>query len=160
MKSDRALRNHLVALLDWRDAHVGFEAAIADMPNALHGVRPEGLPYSAWQLLEHMRRAQADILDFCRNPGYVEPAWPADYWPGEAAPPSPEAWDESVEKFRRDLEAVKRLCTDPAIDLFAEIPHGEDQTYLREVLLVADHNAYHLGQLVAVRHLLGIWRAA
>ena len=159
MDNDQALRVQLVALLDWQDAHAGFDNAVAGIPPALLGVRPEGLPYSAWQLLEHLRLAQADILDFCLNPDYVEPAWPAAFWPKAPEPPSQAAWDEAVSAFRRDREALKQICTDRAVDLFTEIPHGNGQTYLREILLAADHNVYHLGQLVALRRLLGIWRA-
>lgn len=159
MDTIQSLRIQLVELLDWQNAHVGFEAAVADMPPALSGVRPDGLPYSAWELLEHMRRTQRDILEFCLNPNYVELAWPADYWPGEAAPPSTAAWDDAITAFQRDREALKQLCTDEAVDLLAEIPHAEGPTYLREILLVADHNAYHLGQLVAVRRQLGVWGA-
>ncbi len=159
MNPDDALRAHLVALLDSRNAHADFDAAIAGLPPALQGVQPKGLLYSPWQLLEHLRLAQWDILDFCRNPNYEQPAWPDDYWPDGAAPPSPEAWDESVRRFRADLQAMKALVADPVNDLFAEIPHGDGQTYLREALLVADHNAYHVGQFVAVRRLLGAWPA-
>jgi hypothetical protein len=152
-----ALRTHLLKLLDWRDAHAGFDAVLAGFPPALRGKQPAGLPYSAWQLLEHLRLAQRDILDFCRDAGYVEPAWPGDYWPDGAEPPSASAWDESVAAFRADREALQALVADPATDLFARIPHGSGQTYLREVLLIADHNAYHLGQFVLLRRLLGTW---
>ena len=151
------LRTHLLRLLDWQDAHVNFEAAVDGIPTAQRGVRPEGLPYSAWELLEHLRLTQHDILEFCRNAAYEEPTWPADYWPRSPAPPSTEAWDESVAAFRADREAIRHFTADPDHDLFAAIPHGSGQTYLREVLLVADHNAYHVGQLVAVRKLLGAW---
>ncbi len=152
-----ALRAQLAAVLGWRDAHADLEAAVERLPAALRGRVPEGLPYSPWQLLEHMRLAQHDILDFCRNPAYEEPHWPDDYWPAEAEPPSADAWDASLAGFRRDLEALRALALDESVDLFAAIPHGTGQTYLREILLVADHNAYHLGQLVAVRRLLGAW---
>jgi uncharacterized damage-inducible protein DinB len=157
--SDQDLRKHLAKVLDWADAHVDFDAAVTAIPAKARGVRPQGLPYSAWELLEHMRRAQADILDFCLNADYAERSWPADYWPEDAAPPTPGAWDEAVAAFRRDRDALKRLCLDAAIDLFAAIPHGDGQTYLREILLVADHNAYHLGQLVAVRRQVDAWEA-
>lgn len=152
-----ALRTHLLKLLGWRDAHADFEQAVAGVPPALRGAVPAGLPHSPWQLLEHLRLAQRDILDFCRDPGYVEPTWPDDYWPAHAEPPTATAWDESVSAFRADREALRALVADPATDPFARIPHGQGQTYLREVLLVADHNAYHLGQLVAARRLLGCW---
>jgi uncharacterized damage-inducible protein DinB len=115
------------------------------------------MPHSPWQLLEHLRLTQHDILDFCRNPAYSERAWPKDYWPSSAGPPTAAAWDESVAAFRREREELKQLAADPALDLFARIPHGTGQTYLRELLLVADHNAYHIGQLVLVRRSLGVW---
>lgn len=156
--SDDALRVHLRKLLGWEDAHVNFDTAVDGVPAETRGVRPPGLPYSPWELLEHLRITQRDILDFCRDPGYREKRWPDDYWPGDPAPPSPAAWDESVEEFRADREALQSLAGDPGVDLFATIPHGDGQTYLRELLLVADHTAYHVGELVAVRRLLGIWR--
>ena len=151
------LREQLARLLDWHDAHADFDTAIDGLPPALRGRVPEGLPYSPWQLVEHLRLAQHDILDFCRNPEYEEMSWPADYWPSEAEPPSARAWDESIAAYRRDREALRALALDPAADLFAPIPHGSGQTLLRELLLVADHTAYHVGQLVAVRRLLGAW---
>lgn len=154
---ESALRAQLADLLEWRSAHVDFDAATRDLPAELRGARPAGLPHSPWQLLEHMRRAQRDILDFCRDPEYVEPKWPEDYWPDRPDPPDPGAWDASVTAFRADLAAVKSLATDPGVDLFAVVPNGDDQTFLREILLVADHNAYHLGQLVMLRRLLGAW---
>jgi uncharacterized damage-inducible protein DinB len=154
-----ALRNQLVRLLDSHDAHVDFEAGLKGIPPDRRGAQPEGLPFSPWQLLEHMRIAQHDILDFCRNPKYAEKKWPDDYWPNGPAPKDSAAWDEAVATFKRDREALQQLVSDATLDLFATIPHGTGQTYLREVLLVADHNAYHLGQLIAVRRLLGIWPA-
>jgi uncharacterized damage-inducible protein DinB len=151
------LREQLAALLGWRDAHAELETAVSGLPPALRGRAPGGLPYSPWQLVEHLRRAQHDILDFCRNPEYEEMTWPDDYWPAASEPPSPEAWDEALEGFCRDREALRALALDPTADLFAPIPHGSGQTLLRELLLVADHNAYHVGQLIAVRRLLGAW---
>ncbi len=150
------LRSHLERLLDWEDAHVGFEAVIEGIPPELRGAQPRGLPYSAWQLLEHLRLCQRDILEFCRNPGYVDPKSMAEYWPASVAPPTPEAWEESVAGFRADLEDMKRLTREG--DLFAAVPRGTGQTFLREVVLLADHNAYTLGQLVILRRLLGIWK--
>ena len=149
------LRNLLARLLEWEDAHVGFDATIDGIPPELRGTLPEGLPYSAWQLLEHLRLCQRDILDFCRDPDYVDPKSMAEYWPASAAPPTAKAWDESVAEFRADREAMKLIALHH--DLFAAIPHGTGQTYLREVVLLADHNAYTLGQLVVLRRLLGIW---
>lgn len=155
-----SLRQHIVKLLKGREAHADFEAAIADLPAELRGVKPPGAPYTIWQLLEHMRIAQWDILDFSRNPEYVEPKWPDDYWPAAEAPPDSSAWDKSVRSFQQDSLAMQEFVSDPRTDLFARIPHGKGQTVLREALLVADHNAYHLGQLVMARRLLGAWKAA
>jgi len=157
MSDDRALRAHLARILDWEDAHVGFDRAIAGLPARLRGVTPAGCEHSAWQLLEHIRICQQDILDFCVNPKYVEMAM-ADYWPSSSAPPSSKAWSASVTAVRRDRAAMRTLATDGRIDLFARIPHGSGQTYLREILLVADHGAYHVGQLVALRRALGSWK--
>lgn len=156
MTSD-PIRSHIIRLLDWQDAHVSFDAAVEGIPAALRGVQPQGLPYSPWQLLEHLRLTQYDILDFCRNPAYEEQKWPDEYWPSSIAPPVPQAWDESVSRFRTDREALKQLAANPELELTSVIPHGSGQTYLRELLLVADHNAYHIGQLITVRRLLGIW---
>jgi DinB superfamily len=157
--SDNALREQLRKMLAWEDAHVGFETAIADLPADLRGKVPAGLPYSAWQLIEHLRIAQHDILDFCVNPEYHEMKWPDDYWPKSAAPSSSKQWDDSVSQFLEDRRKLQDLASDTTIDLFAKIPHGEGQTYLRELILVADHAAYHIGELVLVRRLLGAWKA-
>jgi hypothetical protein len=157
MDANTSLRQHLLKLLDARQAHATFDDAIADLSPDLRGTRPDGLPYSPWELLEHIRIAQHDILDFCRNPGYTQPDWPEGYWPDTPAPPSDKAWTESVRQVRDDLQAMKDLVADPNTDLYAEIPHGDGQTYLREALLVADHTAYHVGQLVTVRRLLEAW---
>lgn len=154
------LRDQIARVLDWHEAHATFEQAVADFPPELRGVRPDGLPYSAWQLLEHLRLTQHDILDFCVNPQYTEMEWPADYWPQDAAPPSAAAWNASVAAFRTDREALQALAHDPAVDLFATIPHGTGQTYLRELLLAADHTAYHVGELIVVRRLLDAWPGA
>jgi hypothetical protein len=159
MTNDAAVRDMLARLLGWKDAHAGFEAAVADIPAHLRGRQAAGVPYSLWQLVEHMRLAQADILDFCRNPSYHEKKWPDDYWPTSPEPPSPQAWDESIRRFQADRKALQELATDPGVDLNARIPHGAGQTYLREIVLVADHNAYHIGQIVLVRRLLGAWNA-
>jgi uncharacterized damage-inducible protein DinB len=155
--SDQSLRDHLLYLLRGGGAHLGFETAIAGLPPGLRGVRPPQIPYSCWELLEHMRIAQWDILEFSRNPDYVSPEHPAGYWPKEKAPPNDSAWDRSVGAFREDLQAMQDLVADPETDLFEPIPHGDGQTILREALLVADHNAYHLGQMVVVRRALGAW---
>jgi hypothetical protein len=154
--TDTAVRTLLVSLLAWEDAHVGFDAAIEGIPEDKRGTQPPGL-HSPWELVEHLRITQHDILDFSVNPGYEELEWPQDYWPPTPAPSSAAAWDGSVALFRRDREALQKLAADPAVVLTAKIPHGTGQTYLREILLAADHAAYHVGQLVLVRQLLGIW---
>jgi uncharacterized damage-inducible protein DinB len=157
---DPAIREHLARFLSWDEAHAGFDKAVAGLPEPLRGTAPAGLPYSPWQLVEHLRIAQHDLLEFCRNPKYQELDWPDDYWPDAAAPPSAAAWDESLLRFREDRAALQALARDPAIDLTARIPHGTGQTYLRELLLAADHTAYHVGELVVVRRLLGAWPQA
>ncbi len=156
MKDD-VLRKQLLELLGGGHAHLDFEAAVADLPAELRGTRPPGLPHTAWRLLEHMRIAQWDILRFCVDPGHISPDFPAGYWPEGDAPPDPTAWDRTILAFRADLRAMMDLVSDPGTDLFSPIPHGQGQTILREALLVADHNSYHLGQLVTVRRLLGAW---
>jgi hypothetical protein len=157
-KPPDALREQLVRLLSWHDAHVGFDEAVEGIPPKLRGVRPSGMPYSAWELLEHMRLAQRDILEFCIDPHYRERTFPDDYWPKSPAPRASGDWQKSVVAYRRDRKALERLVAEPDLDLHERIPHGDGQTFLREVLLVADHGAYHLGELVAVRRLLGAWK--
>jgi hypothetical protein len=157
MAKPTALREQLARFLEWGEAHGGFDSAVSDLSPALQAKQPAGLPYSPWQLLEHLRIAQHDILDFCVNPKYQELSWPGDYWPTSAEPASAKAWNESVQQFKRDRSALQQLARDPAIDLEAPIPHGKGQTYLRELLLAADHTAYHLGELIVVRRLLGAW---
>jgi len=151
------IRQHLLELLQGGHAHSTFEAAIAGLPADLRGAKPTGLPHTPWRLLEHMRIAQWDILRFSIDPAHVSPEFPSGYWPDGDAPPDPGAWDRSVESFRADLREMKDLVADPQADLFTPIPHGEGQTILREALLVADHNSYHIGQMIAVRRLLGAW---
>jgi hypothetical protein len=158
MANDEQIREHISRLLAWTEAHAGFDAAVAGIPATARGRKPQGLPYSPWQLLEHIRRTQHDILDFCRNPDYKELKWPDDYWPDSDGPASAAAWDESIARILEDRAALQQLVTDPAVDLTAVIPHGTGQTYLREFLLVADHSAYHVGELIIVRRLLGIWK--
>jgi uncharacterized damage-inducible protein DinB len=157
--SENALRDHLVRSLDWQEAHVSFEDALKDLPADKRGARATGFEHSVWELLEHMRIAQEDILDFCVNPKYVHTMkWPDDYWPKAPAPPNAAAWDESIASFRREREKLKTLARETK-DLYAVVPTGKgQQTYLRALLLVMDHNAYHLGQIVAVRRALGVWR--
>jgi hypothetical protein len=155
---ETALRRELVDLLKGGGAHAKFEDVAADFPAKLRGQKPPGMPHSPWMLLEHLRIGQRDILEFSRNPDYVSPQWPEGYWPKTSAPPTASAWSKSVASFRRDLKSVQLLVANPKTDLFVRIPWGDGQTILREVLLVADHNAYHLGQLVQVRRLLGAWK--
>jgi hypothetical protein len=157
MDDQAKLREHLLDLLGGGHAHLDFDAAIADLPEVLRGAKPPGLPHTPWRLLEHMRIAQWDILRFSVDPHHVSPEFPDGYWPAGDAPPDPAAWDRAVQAIRADLKAMRDLVADPAVDLYAPIPHGQGQTILREALLVADHNAYHLGQLVTVRRLLGAW---
>jgi DinB superfamily len=156
--SDQSLRDHLLELLRGGSAHLTFDKAIEGLPANLRGARAQDLPHTPWQLLEHLRLAQWDILDFSRNPDYEELKWPDDYWPETAAPPDDGAWDRSVEQFRSDLKAMADLVADPKTDLFAKIPWGKGQTILREALLIADHNAYHVGQMVTLRQSLGAWQ--
>ena len=157
-KSDAVLREHLVKLLSGSEAHADFETAIKDFPMELRGKTPKGAEHSPWELLEHLRIAQWDILEFSRNAKHESPKWPEGYWPKEKAPADEKAWEKSVRDFKRDLKEMVELVQDEKTDLFAKLPHGEGQTILREALLTADHNAYHVGQLVLVRRLLGAWR--
>jgi hypothetical protein len=154
MNQDEALREHLLYLLGGGGAHVDFESAVADFPAGKAHTKVGRLPYTAWDVLEHMRIAQRDILEFCRNADYVSPKWPEGYWPAKGVGPGEGSWAESVERFRADLEEMKALVADTRTDLFARVPHGDGQTILREALLVADHNAYHLGVLVTMKRLL------
>jgi uncharacterized damage-inducible protein DinB len=143
--------------LAWRDAHATFDRAVDGLPAERRGERPARMPHSPWEMVEHIRIAQHDILDFCRNPNYAEMKWPDDYWPPTPAPPSADAWDASIAAYHRDLKALQDLAEDSTVDLFATIAHGSGQTYLRELILVIDHNAYHVGELVAIRQALGAW---
>jgi len=153
----KLLRRQLADSLDSGDAHTDWHGALKDFPPKLRGVRPAGAPHSAWELLEHARIAQWDILEFSRDAKHVSPDFPAGYWPKSPAPPNATAWNKSVKAFFRDHKQMQKLVADSKTDLFARIPHGSGQTVLREALLIADHNAYHLGQLLLVRRLLGSW---
>jgi uncharacterized damage-inducible protein DinB len=157
--SDEKLREQLVRVLDWEEAHVGLDAALKDLPADMRGERAKGFEHSVWELLEHLRIAQEDILDFCVNPKYVHTMkWPDDYWPRHPAPPNAAAWDESIASFKREREKLKALARETK-DLYAPVPTGKaNQTYLRALLLLVDHNTYHLGQIVAVRRALGTWK--
>lgn len=157
MRTHSSLRSHLAKSLRWDSAHLSFDDVITGIPTEFYGAVPERMPYSLWQLLEHMRIAQHDILEFCTNPRYRQPSWPDEYWPDEAAPPDARSWADAVVSFRNDLKAMISLVENEEIDLLQPIPHGEGQTIVREALLLADHNSYHLGQMVTVRRLLGIW---
>jgi uncharacterized damage-inducible protein DinB len=157
MTQTDALRGQLSRLLAWRDAHAAFDAAVRGLSPRLRGVVPEGGAHSAWQLLEHIRIAQADILEFCVSRRYQEKTWPDEYWPKSPTPPRRASWGRSIAAYRRDRRALQRLAMNRTIDLFAPVPNGSGQTYLREILLVADHTAYHVGQMVAVRKQLGAW---
>lgn len=154
MKNADPLRQHVVNLLTKAEAHLDVGSELKDFPMGLRGRKPVGAPHTPWQLLEHMRIAQWDILEFTLNAKHTSPKWPEEYWPESPTPPDAKAWDKSVKQFMADLEAVSNMVNDSKVDLLAQIPHGDGQTYLREALLVADHNAYHLGQLVMVRRIL------
>jgi len=154
---DSALRDHLLELLHGGNAHTTFDDAVNGFPVELAGVRPEGAPHSAWELIEHIRIAQEDILRFSQSDAHKSPPWPKGYWPGFPGPAREGQWQETVDAVRRDLAEFESLLKDPAQDLFRKLPWGEGQTLLREALLLADHNAYHVGQLVLVRRLLGAW---
>lgn len=160
MTKDReeSLRKHLIELLKGGSAHAKFEDVVKGFPAKLQGAKPEKYPHTPWMLLEHLRLAQWDILEFSRNAKHKSPKWPEGYWPKTEAPPSATAWNKSVQQFRDDLKALEELVANPKTDLFAPIPWGEEQTILREALLVADHNAYHVAQLVDVRRMLGAWK--
>jgi uncharacterized damage-inducible protein DinB len=159
MAESDALRQHILDLLRGHNAHADFDAVMADFPSRLRGVKPPGAPHTAWQLLEHMRIAQWDILEFSRDAKHKSPTWPEGYWPKTPAPPAAAAWNNSLRSFRADLKAMAKLVADKKSNLFTPIPHGSGQTILREAMLVADHNSYHLGQIVLLRRLLGTWKA-
>ena len=158
MDQNQSLRAEVDRLLSGRGAHADFDAAVAGFPAKLRGTKPEGAPHSAWELLEHMRIAQNDILRFSLSAGYVSPGWPDGYWPAAPAPARPSEWGKSVRAFRKDLAEFVELIRDPARDLHKKFPWGDGQTLMREALLIADHNSYHLGQLALVRKLLGLWK--
>ena len=153
-----AVRDLLSKALAWQDAHVTFDDVVTGVPAAARGTQPSGVPYSVWQLLEHLRITQRDILDFCVDDNYAEKKWPDDYWPSSPAPESDAAWQQSIDGYVADRTALQQLAADTSVDLEAKIPHGSGQTYLRELVLVIDHSAYHVGQLVLVRRLLGLWK--
>jgi hypothetical protein len=151
------LRDHLLELLKGGHGHATFDKAIEGLPANLRGAKAPGLPHTAWQLVEHLRIAQWDILEFSRDKNHVSPDWPKGYWPETATPPDEAAWEKSLESFRRNLQAMQDLVADPKTDLYTKLPWGDGQTVLREAMLVADHNAYHVAQIVSVRQVLGAW---
>ena len=156
--NEKAFREQLVKVIDWEEAHVPFDRAVKGIPPSMRGVVPNGWEHSAWQLVEHIRIAQADILEFSITATYKAKKWPDDYWPKVAAPRNATAWSKSIAEIRKDRKKLQQLAKNPRIDLTAEIPHGTGQTYLRELLLVAAHNSYHIGQIVSLRKQLGIWK--
>jgi len=156
--TDGVMREQLLELLRGKGAHLSFDEAVAGLPRKLRGAKPAGQPHTAWRLVEHMRIAQRDILEFSRDGRHKSPKWPEGYWPEGDAPESAAQWNESVKQFKADLKAMQKMVADPTTNLLAPIPHGQGQTVFREAMLVADHNAYHLGQLVIVRRLLGAWK--
>jgi len=154
----RPLRDNVVDLLRTGHAHIGFTDAVADWPPTLRGAKPSGQPFTPWRLLEHIRISQWDIVEFTKSAKHVSPEWPAGYWPSGDAPPDAAAWDTSVAQVERDLRVMVRLVADSKTDLFARIPHGTGQTVLREALVLADHNSYHVGQLLVLKRLLGLYQ--
>jgi uncharacterized damage-inducible protein DinB len=155
--NEKALREHLQKALTGHEAHTDWRKALAGLPAAQRGAKPPGAPHSAWELVEHVRIAQWDILEFCRNAKHESPDWPSGYWPERPSPPSEVAWEKSIQQFLQETKAMAALVADPKSDLFAPIAHGSGQTVLREALLIIDHNSYHLGQFVLLRRLLGSW---
>lgn len=157
MENEAALRKQLLAQLQARQAHMSFDDVVADFPMTLINVRPPDVTYTPWHVIEHIRIAQWDILEFVRNPAHVSPNWPKGYWPDPASDATPEQWENTIEGFYKDMRHVEALASDPATDLFSPIPHGSGQTILREILLVADHNAYHIGELGLMRQIIQAW---
>jgi hypothetical protein len=160
MKNGKDWRTIVASSLGWEEGHASLDSAVKGLAPALRGKRPEGYPHSPWELVEHIRITQRDLLDFCRDPDYVEKLeWPRDYWPTSPEPLSTAAWDKTIADYKSDREAFARFVTETDVDLTAKIPHGKGQTYLRSILLAVDHASYHVGQLVSVRRLLGAWPA-
>jgi uncharacterized damage-inducible protein DinB len=156
---NRELRQQLVELIRGGSAHAAVNSALADFPADKRGVKPDGAPYNAWQLLWHMDFTLHDLLEFCTKPKYLAPKWPDEYWPDDDLPPTEEAWETTLRAFHADLDAFEKMIMDPAQNLYATIPWGDGQTVLREILLAADHNSYHLGQIVLLRKLLDAWQS-
>jgi hypothetical protein len=150
----QGLRKQLITSVSGRESHIDFASVVKDFPPDLRGLKPAGAPHTAWQLLEHMRIAQHDILEFSRDPNHKSPNWPEGYWPETEAPPDAKAWEASIKAFQHDARALDKLIEDPQRDLFQPFPHGNGQNLLREALLVATHNSYHLGQLLFLKKML------
>ncbi len=157
MEGDSVLRRHLVKLLEGGQAYMTFDQAVADFPSEYMNVRPPNVSYTPWHLLEHIRITQWDILDFCRNPNYKYMEWPKDYWPASDEKADQAKWDETLRRFWADHAEMRKLTSDPSLDLYTPIPWGEGQTILREILLVTDHNAYHTGEFTILRQVMGTW---
>lgn len=155
--SEKAITEQLTALLTKANAHVSFEDSVKNIPFDKLGIKPQNLPYSIWMLVEHIRIAQADILDFSINPNYKELKWPDDYWPPEQAPKDEEAWQATLAQIQQDKQSFTKLVNKPGVDLFSPFTHGDGQNLLREAMLIADHNSYHTGQIILVRRLLNDW---
>lgn len=161
MTTTKDWRAIVASSLDWEQAHAKLENVVKGLAPSLQGVRPPGYPHSVWELLEHLRITQRDLLDFCQNPDYEEKLeWPKDYWPPTPAPPTPDAWEQTISDYKRDRESFARFTNETKIDLTDKIPHGTGQTYLRTILVAVDHASYHVGQIVSVRRVLGAWPAA
>jgi hypothetical protein len=152
------LRDQVISLLEGGNAHVTFEDAVKDLAPKFRGIKPEGAAHTAWELVEHMRIAQSDILEFSRDSKHVSPDWPQGYWPKTAKPPSDAAWKKSIAAIKKDRDAMIKLVRNPKTDLYKKIPHGTGQNILREALLIADHNAYHVGELVFLQRVIGAWK--
>ncbi len=155
---DHTIRKALLEFLSGGEAHAGIDDTVKDFPPTLYAKKPAGAPHTAWQLLEHIRIALHDLLEFCRNPDYEAPKWPDGYWPEKDAPASAEDWDKSVKALKKDQHGLEKLLQASDVDIYAKIPWGKGQTILREVLLAGDHTSYHVGQLVMLRKQLGAWK--
>ncbi len=157
MDPDKVARQQLLNLLRGGNAHMSFGQAIADFPEDQINRNPPNVPYTPWQLLEHIRIAQWDILEFIRNPEHVSPSWPTGYWPARDAKAGKSEWQETIKSFEGDLQALQEIVKDPETDLYAPIPHASDYTIFREILVVSDHSAYHIGEFAILRQVMGTW---
>jgi DinB family protein len=160
MQADEKLRNQIVGLLRGGNAHMPFAEAVADFPEGMINLRPRNVPYSFWHLLEHLRLTQLDILEYVTSADYREKEWPRDYWPASDAEATKQQWDETIARFNRDLEQLIGIVSDKSTDLFAPVPSNPEHNLLREMLIVADHNAYHVGELGILRQVEGAWGSA